>query len=96
VPEEPFSPNRPRIAAIAAVGGLALAIGLIVFLEYRDSTLRTEDEIVRTLVLPVIAAIPIMAAVSDMRQQRRNSALIGAATLMALASLSVAIWQMVR
>ena len=96
VPEEPFSPNRPRIAAGAAAGGLALAIALIVFFEYRDSTLRTEDEIVRTLVLPVIAAIPIMAAVSDVRRQRRNSALLGAATLVAVVGLSAAVWQMVR
>jgi polysaccharide chain length determinant protein (PEP-CTERM system associated) len=96
VPEEPFSPNRPSIAGVAAAGGLAFAIALIAFLEYRDSTLRTEDEIVRTLVLPVIAAIPIMAAVADVRRQRRISALVGAATVVAVAGLSVAIWQMVR
>jgi polysaccharide chain length determinant protein (PEP-CTERM system associated) len=96
LPEQPFSPNRPRLAAAAAAGGLALAIALIIFFEYRDSTLRTEDEIVRTLVLPVIAAIPIMAAVADVRRQRRNSALVGAATVVAVISLSTAIWQMVR
>jgi polysaccharide chain length determinant protein (PEP-CTERM system associated) len=96
LPQEPFSPNRPRIAAGAAAAGLMLAIALIGFFEYRDSTLRTEDEIVRTLVLPVIAAIPIMAAVSDIRRQRRNSALVGAATVVALISLSAAIWQMVQ
>ena len=96
IPEEPFSPDRPKIATAAAAGGFALAIALIVFLEYRDSTLRTEDEIVRTLVLPVIAAIPIMAAVADVRRQRRNSALVGALTVVAVAGLSAAIWQMVR
>jgi polysaccharide chain length determinant protein (PEP-CTERM system associated) len=96
LPENPFSPNRPRMAAFAAAGGLALALALIAFLEYRDSTLRTEDEIVRTLVLPVVAAIPIMLAASDLRRQRRNSALIGAVAAVAVGGLSVAIWQLVR
>ena len=41
LPEKPFSPNRVRLALIAAALGLFLAIGLIGLLEYRDMTLRT-------------------------------------------------------
>ena len=40
-------------------------------MEYRTTALRTEDEIVRALVLPVIAAIPMMIAVADIRRRRR-------------------------
>jgi polysaccharide chain length determinant protein (PEP-CTERM system associated) len=95
LPEEPFSPNRGRLALLAAVIGLFLAVGVLGVLEYRDTTLRTEDEIVRTLVLPVIAAIPLLTAVADARRRRRNEILLGAATAVTVVGLSVAVWQMV-
>ncbi len=96
LPEEPFSPNRTRMALIAAALGLFLGVGILGILEYRDQTLRTEDEIVRTLVLPVIAAIPIMTAIADARRQKRNRFLLGTATAMTVVGLSVAVWQMVQ
>ena len=71
LPQRPYSPNRLRITAIAAAGGLLLAIGIAALMEYRTTALRTEDEIVRALVLPVIAAIPMMTAVADLRRRRR-------------------------
>lgn len=95
LPEEPFSPNRVRIALIAAALGLFLAIGTLAVIEYRDTTLRSEDEIVRTLVLPVIAAIPLLTAVADVRRQRRNRLLLGAATAATVLALSAAVWRMV-
>jgi polysaccharide chain length determinant protein (PEP-CTERM system associated) len=96
LPEAPFSPNRLRIALIAAALGLFLAVGVLGVIEYRDMTLRTEDEIVRTLVLPVIAAIPLMIAVADTRRRKRNQLLMGAATAMTLVGLTVAVWRMVQ
>jgi uncharacterized protein involved in exopolysaccharide biosynthesis len=95
LPEEPFSPNRVQFAMIAAAVGLFLALALTGVLEYRDVTLRTEDEIVRTLVLPVISAIPIMQAVADTRRQRRNRLLLGAVTATTVLALTAAVWRMV-
>ena len=71
LPQRPSSPDRVRITAFGAAFGLALAAALIGFLEYRDMTLRSEDEILRTLTLPVLAAIPIVAGVFDRRRQRQ-------------------------
>lgn len=96
LPEEPFSPNRLRISLIAGALGLFLALGVLGVIEYRDMTLRTEDEIVRTLVLPVIAAIPLMTAIAEARRRQRNRILLGAATAMTVVGLTVAVWQMVR
>ncbi len=96
LPEQPFSPNRLRISVIAAALGLFLAVAVLGVIEYRDMTLRTEDEIVRTLVLPVIAAIPLMSAIADARRRHRNRMLLGAATAMTVVGLTVAVWQMVR
>jgi polysaccharide chain length determinant protein (PEP-CTERM system associated) len=96
LPEQPFSPNRLRISVIAAALGLFLAVAVLGVIEYRDMTLRTEDEIVRTLVLPVIAAIPLMSAIADARRRQRNRMLLGAVTAMTVVGLTVAVWQMVR
>jgi hypothetical protein len=71
-------------------------VAVLGVIEYRDMTLRTEDEIVRTLVLPVIAAIPLMSAIADARRRHRNRMLLGAATAMTVVGLTVAVWQMVR
>ena len=95
LPEEPSSPNRIRIALMAAAFGLFLAIGVLGVIEYRDTTLRTEDEVVRTLVLPVISAIPLLTAVADARRERRNRLLLGAATAATVLALGAAVWRMV-
>ena len=61
LPERPFSPNRVRITLIGVWRRPgARPRRLAGFLEYRDTTLRTEDEVVKMLVLPVLAAIPVM------------------------------------
>ena len=94
--EKPFSPDRVRFALMAAAVGLFLALGVTAVVEYRDMTLRTEDEIVRTLVLPVIAAIPIMTAIADLRRQRRNKLVLTAVTVTTIVAVSAAAWQLVR
>ncbi len=58
LPERPISPNRPLINLIGAFAGLALGVGLVALLEYRDNSFRTDDEVVSVLALPVVAVIP--------------------------------------
>jgi polysaccharide chain length determinant protein (PEP-CTERM system associated) len=82
LPQRPYTPNRIQITAIAAFGGLVLAIGIAALMEYRTTALRTEDEIVRALVLPVLAAIPMMTAAADLRRRRRIMIVSVAATIL--------------
>ncbi|HXI28339.1 MAG TPA: GNVR domain-containing protein [Vicinamibacterales bacterium] len=82
LPQRPYSPNRIQITAIAAFGGLMVAIGIAALMEYRTTALRTEDEIVRALVLPVLAAIPMMTAAADVRRRRRIMIVSVAATIL--------------
>ena len=70
VAERPFSPNRLRINFIGVLAGLFLGIGLVALVEYRDTTLRTEDDVLLVLSLPVLAVIPFME--SPMEQRRRH------------------------
>ncbi len=61
VPQRPFSPNRMQINAIGSFGGVMLGLLLAALLEYRDSTLKSEDDVRMALSLPVLAAIPLLA-----------------------------------
>jgi polysaccharide chain length determinant protein (PEP-CTERM system associated) len=71
LPERPFNQAR-RIAILAsgAIGGLVLGLLLIGFQEFRDSTLKREDEVTRTLSLPVLAIVPVLWSPSQRRAHR--------------------------
>jgi polysaccharide chain length determinant protein (PEP-CTERM system associated) len=69
-PEVPFSPNRKRVSAMGAAAGLALGLGLVVLLELRDRSLRSEDDIVAVIGLPVLATIPRMFGEAERRRRR--------------------------
>jgi polysaccharide chain length determinant protein (PEP-CTERM system associated) len=58
LPDRPASPNRPLIAGAGFGGGIALGIGLIMLLELRDKSLRTESDIEMFLKLPTLALVP--------------------------------------
>jgi polysaccharide chain length determinant protein (PEP-CTERM system associated) len=88
LPQKPFSPDRLKITLAGAAFGLMLGVMFAAFLEYRDTSLRSEDEILRTLVLPVLAAIPIMTAVSERGRRRRYVFVSAAATVLAIAGLA--------
>jgi polysaccharide chain length determinant protein (PEP-CTERM system associated) len=61
VPGRPVSPNRVRLTFIGALGGLCLAVAVIGLLEYSNASLRSEEDVLTCLGLPVIAVIPIMS-----------------------------------
>jgi polysaccharide chain length determinant protein (PEP-CTERM system associated) len=95
LPQKPFSPDRVKITLVGAVLGMLLGVGFGAFLEYRDTSLRSEDEILRTLVLPVLAAIPILTAVADRGRRKRVVAASVAATVLTIAGLAAAsLWRL--
>lgn len=57
IPDEPISPQVLRNTALAAMVGLMLAVGVIFLIEALDDTLKTPDEIKRSLGLPVLGII---------------------------------------
>ncbi|MQA28866.1 MAG: hypothetical protein GEU82_03365 [Luteitalea sp.] len=61
-PERPFSPNRARINLIAAAIGLALGLGAAALLEYSDTAMRTESDVITALALPVLAVVPFVTS----------------------------------
>jgi polysaccharide chain length determinant protein (PEP-CTERM system associated) len=69
MPEKPFSPNRPMLYSACTAAGLGLGLLLAGFLEYRDTSLKTEEDVVAVLTLPVLAMIP------ELRGPRRHGLL---------------------
>jgi uncharacterized protein involved in exopolysaccharide biosynthesis len=84
--ERPVSPNRVRMVLLALLAGLALGAGTGALLEYRNATMQTEEEVMRTLGLPVLATIPMMQSVEEVDSLRRRTVLLNAgATALLLA-----------
>lgn len=58
VPQWPVLPNVPRELAIAMLGGLLLAFGLVFCFEYFDSRIKSPDEIKTHLGLAFLGLVP--------------------------------------
>jgi polysaccharide chain length determinant protein (PEP-CTERM system associated) len=72
LPEGPASPNRFLINLLGALAGLALGLGLVALLEYRDQGLRSEEDVYTVLHVPVLASIPVIETRAERRRRRRN------------------------
>jgi len=70
LPQRPKSPDRMRLNLLGAVGGLVFGLGCAALLEYRDTSVRTDDDVLVALALPVLATVPTMS--TDLERQRRK------------------------
>jgi polysaccharide chain length determinant protein (PEP-CTERM system associated) len=96
LPERPFSPNRLRMILIGAVAGLAIGFGIAALLEYRDTSLRTDDDVVATVQLPVLAMIPKMRTTAEQKRRIfRRWLMVGTATTAIVLSVAAFVWKVV-
>jgi protein tyrosine kinase modulator len=86
VPTVPFGPNRLRQVAMGALFGLGLGLGLVGMFEYRDSSLRTDADVVAALGFPVIAMIPEMRTAAQVTGRKRLQAVVSVLVLTLMAS----------
>ena len=63
VPERPTSPDRLRMNLIGLLFGLGFGLAFAGLLEYRDTSLRTEEDVLVSVSLPVVALVPTVIAV---------------------------------
>jgi polysaccharide chain length determinant protein (PEP-CTERM system associated) len=92
LPERPVTPNLMQINLVGAALGLALGLALAGLLEYRDTSLRSDDDVLSTLALPVLALIPRMETSMERRRSRRRRLLrsVAAAGLVAVGAAAAA------
>jgi polysaccharide chain length determinant protein (PEP-CTERM system associated) len=94
MPEKPTSPNRIRLNIIGALMGLGLGLGLAGVLEYKDRSIRTEDDVVLTLALPVLALVPTMMTRTERDKRKRQRMLLASSgAAVALVALAVVAWK---
>jgi len=91
LPERPYNQlQRLGIIGAGAIVGLLFGLVVVAWLEFRDSSFKREDDVVRTLSLPVLALVPIMASERDRRRRRlRTLAANGVAGIALLGSAAV-------
>jgi capsular polysaccharide biosynthesis protein len=95
LPERPISPNRPRFNGMGAAGGLIIGLALIALLEYRDTSVRTDEDVTLSLALPVLAVIPLMITSGERKRNRRRTLAAATASLVLMMSvLAFAVWKM--
>ena len=93
-PQRPISPNRPRIIALGAVGGLMIGLGLAGFMEYRNTSLRTEADVVQALSLPVLAIVPTMVTAGDRVRRKKTKLVVASSGAAFLVSIAVLAWKL--
>jgi polysaccharide chain length determinant protein (PEP-CTERM system associated) len=96
LPEKPSSPNRPIIDAVGALVGLGFGLGLAILLEYKDTTIKSDGDVAVTLMLPVLAAVPLIVTEADVKRQRRRRLIVSlaAATVVVIAGAALAAWKL--
>jgi len=95
VPERPFEPNRPRLNLLGALVGLAVGLALTAMLEFRDTTLKTDDDIAAALVMPVLCIVPLMTTDAERRRERKWRLAIGTAVFVLAVAGAAAAWFLV-
>jgi uncharacterized protein involved in exopolysaccharide biosynthesis len=99
LPERPYNQSK-RLMALAggAVSGLALGLAFICFLEWRDSSFKSEEDVLRVLTLPVLALVPVMLSEDDreviQRTRKRKLVMAVTGTLVLVVSAAAVIWRL--
>ncbi len=63
-PAKPVSPNTPLIFVGSIVGGLAVALGLALFFNFLDDSIKSQDDVENVLHLPFLGYIPNIKSAS--------------------------------
>ena len=60
IPNQPSGPNRKLYIAVAALAGLFVAVAIVVLLDMLNTRVRSVDDAVELLGVPVIGRFPVV------------------------------------
>ena len=92
VPLKPNSPNRVQINLIGTLAGLGLGVVLLGLSWFKDTTMRSESELLAAIDVPVLVVLPYVTTDEDAARQKRRRALILAAVAATLIVTVGLIW----
>jgi polysaccharide chain length determinant protein (PEP-CTERM system associated) len=92
VPLKPHSPNRVKVNGVCTAAGLGLGLLLVGVAYYRDSTMRSEAEVLGAIDLPVLALVPLVTTDADRLRQRRQQRLVVAAVIVTGLGTAAVTW----
>ncbi len=73
VPDKPSFPNRLLFAQGGLVAGLGLGLGLALWIEARDKSIRTEEDLIAVLDIPLLVSVPWVAGDAKSSQDLLDS-----------------------
>jgi len=73
VPDEPVSPNRPRIILLVTAAGIGLGLGLILLLEILTKPIRGTDAVLQATGAVPLVVIPTIVSKSELRRRGLKS-----------------------
>jgi polysaccharide chain length determinant protein (PEP-CTERM system associated) len=92
VPLKPHSPDRLRINLASTAAGIGVGLLLVVFAYLRDSTMRSEADVVDAIDLPVLALVPFATTEADLLRQRRRHRVGWAAAVALCVATGALVW----
>lgn len=69
-PDDPFSPNRPRLAMMGTAAGLMVAFAFVALLELLNTSIRRSQDIVNQLDITPFATLPFIRTRRDVIRRR--------------------------
>jgi polysaccharide chain length determinant protein (PEP-CTERM system associated) len=94
VPVQPLPSMRLQINAGGLLLGLVLGLGIAALLEFRDSSFRTEGDVLEVLALPVLASIPYVQSSVELQSAKRRLLWLSALGLVMALGMGYVTWSL--
>jgi len=94
VPVHPIPSARGRINAMGAALGLAIGVLIVLLLELKDASFRSDADVMEFLNLPVLASVPFTETAAERGQRLRTVRLMAGAGVAAVFVMAYVTWTM--
>jgi polysaccharide chain length determinant protein (PEP-CTERM system associated) len=94
VPVRPAGAVRMQTNAMGTAGGFFIGLGVVAMLFFRDTTFRTEADVLDVLRLPVLAIVPVVVDQTEKQRQQRRKRLLFGGVMLVVAGAGAVAWRL--